>query len=282
MGRTRVLLCGLAVSAALPLIGVAAPAQGTTRAPAGTAHVPVSAVQVQAGDVLEPAVTALGRRFAAKAGVSYSQRTRGALSLPAYRATEHGKHRLAPGPGIHASDTTTRFTWGDGDDGTQWYRVIIIGRDLYTQEAEGGKWAHSRETKGSGALWAQDLIDPLNPRFLRLISPDAEKTGTGTGDRYDGVRTTRYDGSVRVELLGVRGAGYYFGPGIEGSGGGRIDWKLWLGPDDLPRRFQAAITFDPPEHAVKPDVIRINVLYRDWGKPVRVQAPAARLVVESL
>ncbi|MET8046842.1 hypothetical protein ABZU75_04510 [Streptosporangium sp. NPDC005286] len=162
------------------------------------------------------------------------------------------------------------------------FRIINVGRDSYTQDTwdnipEGKKWLHRRNV--DGFLWSQDLVDALNPKFLQLISPGAERTSTK--DRYDGVPTTRYDGSVKVGSLGSRRTGIYYGPRDGRSVGSRIKWKLWLGPDNLPRRFQAQIVTGPygPEREV--DIVRMNVLYKGWGTPIHITAPSKNLVAEA-
>jgi hypothetical protein len=236
---------------------------------AGTAH-------AQSHESPARAVSALHREFAKKSGVVFSRRT---VEWDVAMTVAHGRHRFAPRVGVYASDV--KETYSTGGEPTR-FRMINIGRDSYVQDErtdlpKGKKWRHWRNAEGF--LWSRDLVDALNPEFLRLISPGAKRVSTG--DRYDGVRTTRFDGSVKVALLGTRKAGIFYGPKKATYAGGRIEWKLWLGPDDLPRRFQARILFGPigPDREMR--ITRMNVLYKRWGSPVRITAPPRRMVAKA-
>ncbi|MFI7130200.1 hypothetical protein ACIBQ1_31220 [Nonomuraea sp. NPDC050153] len=240
---------------------------------AGVAH-------ARATSSLAQAISALKGEFADKSSVLFSQKTRNGLGSDASLTVTHGKHRFAAKTGVYASDITEIFTVGDGDP--ELFRMINLGRDTYTQTywddlPKGKKWNHWRDKEGF--LWSQNLVDALNPKFLQLISRSAEKVPTK--DRYDGVPTTRYDGSVEVGHLGSRQAGIYYGERIGEWAGGRITWKLWLGPDNLPRRFQAETVYEPYGSEQRADTVRMNILYKGWGTPVHITAPPKNLVVEA-
>lgn len=236
---------------------------------AGTAH-------AQTHDSPARAVSALHREFAKKSSVVFSRRT---VQEDVAVTVTYGKHRFAPRVGVYASDVKETFSTGGRPSH---FRMINIGRDSYTQDEwtdfpKGKKWLHWRNQRGF--LWSYDLVDALNPEFLRLISPGARRISTG--DRYDGVRTTRYDGSAMVETLGTRKAGIYYGPKEGFAAGGRIEWKLWLGPDNLPRRFQAKILIGPPGPDREMRTTRMNVFYKGWGSPLRIVAPPKHLVTKA-
>ncbi|MGW4796192.1 hypothetical protein ACWEPC_27600 [Nonomuraea sp. NPDC004297] len=238
------------------------------------------AAHAQTSGSLVKAISALRGEFAEKSGVIFSQKTRNGLGSDASLAVAHGKHRFAR-TGVYASDITETFTVGGGEDPTL-FRMINLGRDSYTQSywdtlPKGKKWNHWRDK--DGFLWSQNLVDALNPEFLRLISRSAEKVLTK--DRYDGVHTIRYEGSVEVGSIGSRQAGIYYSERAGDWDGGRIRWKLWLGPDSLPRRFQAEIVYEPYGAEQRADTVRMNVLYKGWGTPVHITAPPKKLVVEA-
>ncbi|MET7333232.1 hypothetical protein [Nonomuraea sp. NPDC005650] len=239
---------------------------------AGVAH-------AQAGSLAQ-AISALKGEFAEKSSVLFSKKTRNGLGSDASLTVAHGKHRFAAKTGVYASDVTGAFTVGDLDPVPS--RVVNIGRDSYTQSGwdtlpKGKKWNHWRDK--DGFLWSQNLVDALNPKFLQLISASAEKVPTK--DRYDGVRTSRYDGTVEVGSIGSRWAGIYYSEREGFWDGGRVKWKLWLGPDNLPRRFQAEIVYEPYGAKQIADTVRMNVLYKGWGTPVHIIAPPKKLVVEA-
>jgi hypothetical protein len=191
---------------------------------AGAAH-------AQTSGSLAQVISALKGEFAKKSSVLFSQNTRRGLTSDASLTVAHGKHRFAARTGVYASDVTEAFSVGDQDDPVP-FRVVNIGRD---KEA---------------FLWSQNLVDALNPKFLQLISASAKKVPTK--DRYDGVRTSRYDGSVEVGSIGSRKAGIYYSEREGDWDGGRVKWKLWLGPDSLPRRFQAEIVYEPYDAEPRP------------------------------
>ncbi|GAB2477883.1 hypothetical protein GCM10027187_51960 [Streptosporangium sandarakinum] len=237
------------------------------------------AAHAQTGDPLDRAISALKGKFAEKSSVLFSRKTRQGFGSDATLTVVYGKHRFAANAGVRASDVAEVSTMGDEP---VHFRMINIGRDTYTQGTwadvpKGKKWLHWQDA--DGFLWSQNLVDALNPKFLRLISRNAEKTSAK--GRYDGVSTTRYDGLAEVGLLGSRQAGIYYGTKDGDWAGGRIKWKLWLGPDNLPRRFQAEIVHEPYGPEQRADTVRMNVLYRGWGTPVRIQAPSKNLVAEA-
>lgn len=237
-----------------------------------------STAHARTGDTPAQAAVAVKGEFAKKSSVLFSQIVRQGTTSSGVVTVGHGKHRFAAGTGVHASDVTRTTTVADMSPVP--FRMVNIGRDSYTQSGwddlpKGKKWSHWRNR--GGFLWSQNLVDALNPKFLQLISAGAKKVPTT--DRYDGVRTSRYDGTVEVGSIGRRAAGTYYSVRKDWWDGGRIKWKLWLGPDNLPRRFQAEIMYEPYGEEQKADAMRMNVLYKGWGTPVRITAPPRRLVV---
>ncbi|TMR91124.1 hypothetical protein EJK15_51730 [Nonomuraea basaltis] len=59
--------------------------------------------------------------------------------------------------------------------------------------------------------------------------------------------------------------------------GGQITWKLWAGPDNLPRRFHAIMKFTRPEGG-EAESMTMNIIYRGWGTPVKITAPPKHLI----
>ncbi|WP_433513943.1 hypothetical protein ACQP2T_62090 [Nonomuraea sp. CA-143628] len=240
---------------------------------------PAGAARAETRSSLAQAISALRGQYAEKSGVLFSQKTRKGLGAGAHLAVTHGKHRFAKA-GVSASDITETSTVGDGD--SMPFRMINLGRDTYTQTyfdtlPKGKKWNHWRDAEGF--LWSQNLVDALNPKFLQLISASAKKAPTK--DRYDGVRTSRYDGTVEVGSISSSQAGIHYSEREGFWDGGRVTWKLWLGPDNLPRRFQAEIVYEPYGAEQRADTVRMNVLYRGWGTPVHITAPPKKLAVEA-
>ncbi|MFG2074987.1 hypothetical protein [Nonomuraea maritima] len=122
----------------------------------------------------------------------------------------------------------------------------------------------------------EDLVNGINPGFLRLVA--SHGATSADGGTFEGVKTTLHSGTVTVPKLGERQAGISFGTREEEySWRGPITWKLWVGQDNLPRRFHAIIRFTPTEGGdVK--TMTLNVIYRNWGKPVKITPPPKHLL----
>ncbi|MBB6555095.1 hypothetical protein [Nonomuraea rubra] len=95
------------------------------------------------------------------------------------------------------------------------------------------------------------------------------------------MKTTLHSGTVTVTKLSERQAGISFDTEEKGVHGGPITWKLWVGPDDLPRRFHAIMRFTHPEGG-DTYTMTMNIIYRDWGKPVKITAPPKHLITDDL
>ncbi len=120
-----------------------------------------------------------------------------------------------------------------------------------------GKWSYGRNL--AGVIWGEDLINGINPGFLKLgASYGATSTDGGT---FEGVKTTLYSGTAMVPQLGERQAGMFFGTEEDATWGGPITWRLWVGPDDLPRRFHAVMRFTRPEGG-DGETMTMNIVYR--------------------
>ncbi|MEV7012515.1 hypothetical protein [Streptosporangium sp. NPDC051022] len=235
---------------------------------------------------LDSVVRAVRKQFAKKSSVRFSVKRRGGPSEPAKVILTSGAYRFTAS-GVFAADTTeiSQYKWGTGRS-----RDISIGREFYSQgyvrSKDGkyvwkspptvGKWIQQRSP--SGVIWGEDLVNGINPGFLRLVaSQGATSAGGGT---FEGVTTTLHSGTVTVPELGERQAGMSFGT-EEGRGmwGGRITWKLWVGPDNLPRRFHTIMRFTRPEGG-DTETMTMNIIYRGWGTPVTITAPPKHLITD--
>ncbi|WP_405144226.1 hypothetical protein OG589_41195 [Sphaerisporangium sp. NBC_01403] len=231
------------------------------------------------GEPLTSVISAIKRQFAKKSSVHVSIKTREDFSGAKSTADTHGVYRFTRS-GVFASDSTEI----DKDPVSPGrFRMINIGRDSYTQSTDysllpkGKKWTHWRNA--DGFLWAKDLIDGLNPAFLTHVA--SRQVVRSAGGTVDGVNTTLYSGTVTVPELGTRQAGTTFDLKEGRAAGGQVKWKLWAGPDSLPRRFHAAISFEPVGEEKKGWSIVANMLYKQWGHSVKITAPPKNLTVEA-
>ncbi|MFF0319919.1 hypothetical protein ACFYTU_04225 [Nonomuraea angiospora] len=96
---------------------------------------------------------------------------------------------------------------------------------------------------------------------------------------YDGTRTTLHEGSITLGELAKADPGLRIGAGQRPTGKYarvRVDWKLWIGRDQLVRRCRTDSRqpgvpklSDEPVHYV--DDLRLS----RWGRPIDIQAPPA-------
>ncbi|GAB1822191.1 hypothetical protein [Herbidospora sp. RD11066] len=235
---------------------------------------------------LDPVVKALKTQFAKKSGVRFTVKRQGGPPY-SFDMKGSGTYRFRAS-GVYAADTVQITREPSGGTGRS--RGISIGHEFYSQSyvrsktgeythkspSQLGKWRHGRHL--AGVIWGDDLINGINPGFLEL----AATTGVTTtdGGTFEGVKTTLHSGTVTVPVLGERQAGMFFDLAEDdGSYRGPIIWKLWVGPDNLPRRFHAIMR----HHAkwtddVEVETMTMNIIYRGWGTRARITAPPERLL----
>lgn len=249
--------------------------------PALTMALTTPARSEASADALAPTAEALREQYAAKSGVRFTSTmrvleggapTRGTVSRGTYRFNASGVSAS------HISETEEkRDGWGD------YFRMINIGKRSYTKSdmyalPRGKTWLYW--PNGASFRWADDLIDPLSPRFLRLMSSD--EVSTIETSESDGRAVTQLAGKVHIGCIGTKAAGIYWGPDDGFCVGGWVQWKLWLGSDDLPRHFNATISYDqitdPGGQLVASETFRVNTLYTKWGDRSRIVPPPSRLV----
>jgi hypothetical protein len=161
---------------------------------------------------------------------------------------------------LRLSMTVTLPDFGEGE-------VRRLGTTVYFNAGE----------RSQGKFIAIDLADttnPLNAVFSELFSSsDPSQFSTlpagavvsfepaGPAETMDGVQATPYtlvvDTAALVAATGADGADAAALPA-------RIEYRLWIGPDDLPRR----ITFDAAGTTV-------DMAFSAWGQPVTIEAPPA-------
>lgn len=234
---------------------------------------------------LDPVVKAIKKQFAKKSSVRFSVKRRGGPPAT-WDMKASGAYRFRAS-GVYAADTI-EITQERGGTGRS--RGISIGREFYSQAyvrskdgkyvwkspSKVGKWTHGRNF--AGVIWGEDLINGINPGFLKL---GASHHATSTdGGMFEGVKTTLHSGTVTVPELSERQAGMTFGTEeVDFSWRGPITWKLWVGPDNLPRRFHAIIKFTQSEGG-KAETMTMNIIYRGWGEPVKITAPPKHLITD--
>ncbi|MFI7611203.1 hypothetical protein ACIBP6_08280 [Nonomuraea terrae] len=261
--------------AALPAAALLASAGLITAPQAANATPSTITVQTVAPDSLDPVIAAVKRQFAKKSGVRFTaksvERTVGIVGTE----TSSGAYRFSAS-GVYASDVT------DLDEDGWRFRVRTVGRVSYSQDNKydilpKGKWR--LQGNAPNYRWKDDLVDGINPGFLALA--DSHDHSVSDGGTIEGTPCTLYQGTATVPGLSTTQPGVRFDTKDEGWLGGTISWRLWAGPDHLPRRFHAVITWDnaPDEKDVSFDYIKRNKIYRQWGSDFTITHPPKQTVV---
>ncbi|TKK80711.1 hypothetical protein FDA94_35565 [Herbidospora galbida] len=239
----------------------------------------LSASPVEADPYFGDVRQAVLRHSAGNGGVHFSTRTRERMYDILSTETSAGAFRFNRS-GIARSDVTYI---GDDGFGTSRVRIVTIGRRSYTRATSlsrkplSAKWKDFG-TYGGGFHYAADVISGVNPAFLDLIEPDA--SAGVPGGEMDGVPTTLYTGFVDVPGFATTLAGVRFSLDPD-SVGGRVTWRLWAGPDDLPRRFTASIIWDLAGIKESNETVNLTTFYKRWDTRVEIKAPPGKFVVKA-
>ncbi|WP_157520717.1 hypothetical protein [Herbidospora daliensis] len=221
------------------------------------------------GDVRQ----AVLRHSAKKGGVYFSTKTREKMGSAKRTHTSAGAFRFNRS-GIARSDVTYL------DDAR--IRIITIGLQSYKRttslsgKPRSAKWEDFGDD-GGGFTYADDMISGVNAAFLDLVELHA--SAGEPGGEIDGVPTTLYDGSVDVRSFATTLAGVRFRDDPN-SVGGRVEWRLWAGPDDLPRRFTASIVWDMTGSPGYFESVNLTTFYKHWDTRVEIKAPPRKSVVK--
>ncbi|GAA4929308.1 hypothetical protein HD597_004338 [Nonomuraea thailandensis] len=224
---------------------------------------------------LTPVIAAVKRQFASKSGVRFTAKSVERLVGIVTTSTSSGAYRLTAS-GVSASDVT------EVDEEGRRFRLRTVGRASYTQDdrydplPKGKKWR--ARGYSPNYQWKDDLVDGINLGFLALAA--AQDHSATDGGTVEGTPCTLLRGTVTVAGLGTTQPGVRFSTEEGGFTGGTISWRLWVGPDRLPRRFHAVITWDnaPEEKDDGFDYIKQNKIYRDWGAGFTITHPPGKSV----
>ena len=131
-------------------------------------------------------------------------------------------------------------------------------------ELTADKWVEVSEDQ-SGALNIDDLTAQTDPaaQFAAFEGALQSLTKTGGGEKIDGVQTTEYTLALDPEkLLTSTGQIEAIGPEELLALGKSVEYKLYVGPDDLPRRIIMDLGTG------------ISTLdYSKWGEDTDIKAP---------
>ena len=227
--------------------------------------------------------TAVQEQFTKKGGVRLAETFRmtyAKQTLLDVRRT--GLLRFGPG-GVASFDvTTTAKDTTDKDAKKSTSRVIGVGGYGYSQDSatelpEGRKWVRFTDHAIPPSTLSVDILDPKVLKAVLATTKD-----TVQGGKVDGARTVVYRGSIDLKKLAkadkqslVVALG-----GLAGKDAAKtLSWKLWIGADNLPRRFTSSYVVLTDKKRGDA-LVTTDVRFTGWGTRAEVKAPPAAEVID--
>ncbi|MEV7967245.1 hypothetical protein AB0O34_14860 [Sphaerisporangium sp. NPDC088356] len=226
-------------------------------------------------------VDALRLQFAKKTTVRMDEDTRMKLDgEDLFRYRQVGVLRFGKS-GVDAYDTKTVSNFG-GEGGASTVRVIVLNGKAYLKSPlyddllpAGRTWVR---TSAAAAGTTSSMIDILQPKVLKAVLGSTKTKGNG--GTVGGARTTLLRGSITLaQLAKVSPTVAGLAKSLKAKKTVTLPWKLWVGGDQLPRRFQTV--FPLSTSPLVGDIsITTDARFTSWGGKVAIKAPPADLVVD--
>ncbi|RCG24483.1 hypothetical protein DQ384_33110 [Sphaerisporangium album] len=160
-------------------------------------------------------------------------------------------------------------------------QVITVGGKTYLKSPlyddmlpAGRSWVRTTGDLSS----TSGTIDILQPKVLKAVL--AHTTSKAPGGTIGGARTVLLRGSIKLsDLAKVSPSVAPLAKGLRNKKTISLPWKLWIGADQLPRRFQSTFSLSGGDFLGDMSVAT-DTRFTAWGAKVVIKAPPADLVVD--
>ncbi|WP_119728410.1 LppX_LprAFG lipoprotein [Thermomonospora amylolytica] len=250
--------------------------------PAGTGADAGGAVKLAANEILA--------KVSDKAGQSDTFRVKMTMGM---RLTQEGitvdtttesdlAVRLRPAVALRGTVRVKASADETGLSDTRSMQMVFVDGSYYLNTGDpkltGGKPWGRISLEGLTGMGGADLSkeaqrqSPAEMARILTAAPDVKETGKET---VDGVQTTRYEGTIDLRRdLAKLDQGQDMAEAYQELGASTMRISLWVGPDSLPRKQTSQMTLKDGGS------MTVTMVYRDYGKPVRISAPPSDQVGE--
>lgn len=227
---------------------------------------------------------ALRQQFAKKGGVHLDEDTRMLLDGDdLFRYRQVGSLRFAKS-GVDAFDLKIISRIGtSAKDGESTLRAVQVGKKLYLKSPlyddilpAGKTWVRTAVTGSSTSTGS--MIDILQPKVLKAVLATT-KVNKPAG-KVGGAKTTLYQGAIPLKTLAkVSPQVASLAKSLKTKKTVTLPWKLWLGTDQLPRRFTSTFPMSTSPKAGELTILT-DSRYTAWDAKVVITVPPADQVID--
>ncbi len=263
---------------------------------AGTAALPAPALATpaQAQARATDPVSALKKQFKTHRGVHMTSVLKFGGGGEAAKSRANGDVQFGAS-GVTASDITSKIDFGGlaGDDDelqglNDPTRTITVKKTAYVSGGvfdsflpEGKTWIRLPGATLSPTITAGQYVNTLDPRTLKAVL--ATTKAKGDGGTIDGTKTTVYRGSITLGRLFASSPELKKELAAGKAGQTMINWKLWIGADNLVRRVTSSAheKFKVGKSSVDM-VMTTDTKFTGWGSKIIITAPPADEVADAM
>jgi hypothetical protein len=160
-------------------------------------------------------------------------------------------------------------------------RTAYVSGGIFDQFLPEGKtWIRLPEPTLSPVLAAGQYVNTLDPRTLKAVL--ATTKTKGYGGTVDGTTTTVYCGSITLGRLFASSPELKKQLAAGKAGKNLINWKLWIGADNLVRRVTSSAHEKIKIGKSSVDMaMTSDTRFTGWGSEITITAPPADEVADA-